>query len=100
MKTAKDVHIIYIDGAITSNTELEFTNLLQQTVRKETKDIYIEMNKVPSITSSAMGAILNAIVQHNKKDLEIYLYKPTSAVTDLIRVLNLGKVIKVKERIS
>ena len=97
LKDENEFQTLYISGAVDIESRIDLIDALQLALASESSSLIINLSGVSSVSSSGVGAILNAMQEFEKKGKHLILAEPSPIckhVLELLRLEDLFIILK------
>jgi anti-sigma B factor antagonist len=100
-KTQDGVSVVKVDGRLSLGPELSrFSATLEDLLKQSQNKIVLDLEEVPTIDSSAIGALVKALTSAKQTGGSVRLLKPTKFILQTLKMVGLLNLFPTYENLS
>ena len=92
--------ILEIDGIINLYTTQSLSQIVDNLIKRDIKNLFFNLSKVKYIDSSGLGAIMGFHVRLNKLGGYLKIFSPSSTVDKVMKMIKLKSILAVYETVE
>ncbi|GGF51909.1 STAS domain-containing protein [Echinicola rosea] len=96
-KKQEDNHILLIlDGQVDASNSVELDEAINEVVKNDHKNIFVDGNKLSYISSAGLGVFMSYLEEFEEKNIHFLIYGLSEKVANVFHILGLDQLITIK----